>query len=132
MKTIYKQLIHGAAVLMLATSPVFAERDVSAAPSTFISGGVGDSDASTLKAMRNQYNVHMLFTEKSGAYLSGLHVQIANSKGDTVLDTVSEGPFLYARLPDGRYRISVALDEQAQQRILMVRGGKSTELHVAF
>ena len=44
----------------------------------------------------------------SGEYLADVTVKLVDAYGDTVLDAVSDGPLFYARVPPGRYRITVA------------------------
>lgn len=72
----------------------------------FVSGGVGEVRQEAMHAVQGEYNLHLLFAEKgTGAYLASVKVLIMNKKGATILDTVSKGPFLYAQLPAGHYKI---------------------------
>ena len=62
--------------------------------------------------MRNEadhYNVWLIFAEReSGHYVADLKVRIVDARGDAVVDTVVDGPWLLAQLPPGRYRVQVA------------------------
>jgi hypothetical protein len=65
------------------------------------------------------------FTTGSGEYLSGVAVQVARSDGTVVFNATSDGPYLYARLPQGHYRLTASLDGAQRSRDLYVpaRGG---------
>jgi hypothetical protein len=74
---------------------------------SYVSGGVGVSERQALDQVKSQYNLHLLFAySKSGAFLAGVRVRIAKASGAEVLDAVSAGPYFYARLPAGHYRVS--------------------------
>lgn len=74
---------------------------------SYVSGGVGEAQQQTMKAMRKDYNLLLTFAiEKSGEYLADVKVHIQDAKGKKVLETVSPGPLFYAKLPQGKYRIT--------------------------
>jgi hypothetical protein len=83
----------------------------------YISGGIGVSGREEMEQVKSQYNLRLLFAESgSGAYLSGVRVQIRDSAGPTLLTTVTTGPWLYADLAPGNYTLTVEYAGQAQTR----------------
>lgn len=114
------------------TSSALAER-VSTNGITYQSGGIGEEEQEKLRTEAPDFNLHMTFAEKiSGAYLTDIAVTIRNNAGATVLATTSEGPWFFARLPEGRYRITVGLAAAAgeeQTRVLQISRGKTAKLH---
>lgn len=72
-----------------------------------------------------EYNLHLLFAIKSGAYLADVKVTIQNAKGHTVLDAVSDGPWFYAKLAPGKYTVKADVDGKVQARTVTVGKGKS-------
>src|SRR5690606_2797019 len=61
-------------------------------------GGVGAEDRAAMQAQAADYNLHLTFAAKgSGAYLSDVKVVIRDARGKTLVDTVTSGPWLYAR-----------------------------------
>lgn len=79
----------------------------------FVTGGIGENDQNALKAMRKDYNLLLTFAvKKTGAYLADVKVNIQDAKGKKILETVSTGPLFYAKLPPGKYRITVASNER--------------------
>jgi hypothetical protein len=87
---------------------------------TFVSGGAGDDDRDALKQVENQYNLRLMFAARSGEYLANVAVTLADSRGNTVLDTIADGPIFYAHVPPGRYRLTVASQGQSQGRDVTV------------
>ena len=74
---------------------------------TFISGGVGKDEAQLADAIsRYGYNVQLVFAEQTGSFLADVNRHITDAAGNTVLDTVSEGPMFLAKLPPGQYRVA--------------------------
>jgi hypothetical protein len=74
---------------------------------SYISGGVGSDAVQALRDVKGRYNLHLLFAvQGSGEYLANVRVRLANRQGNTVLDTVSDGPYFFAKLQPGRYQVS--------------------------
>jgi hypothetical protein len=83
----------------------------------FVSGGLGEGERTALRSMGARYNMRLLFAlAGSGEYLADVTVKLVDAHGDTVLDTISDGPLFYARVPPGSYRITVASAGQSQTR----------------
>lgn len=89
----------------------------------FVSGGAGDEDRTALKQVESQYNVRLLFAARDGAFLANIGVTLADARGATVLDTISDGPIFYAHVPPGRYRLTVSNQGQTQTRDVTVSAG---------
>ncbi|NJA06267.1 carboxypeptidase regulatory-like domain-containing protein [Methylococcaceae bacterium WWC4] len=88
---------------------------------SFISGGIGEDERAALKKVRTDYNLGLLFsTQGSGEYLSDVTVRISDGNGAIVLDTVSEGPMLFAKLKPGRYQVSAEHAGQALRKPVTV------------
>jgi hypothetical protein len=96
---------------------------------TFISGGVGGDERNAMQAIRGDYNLSLLFfVQGSGEYLSDVKVSITDSKGNTFLETVSDGPMLLASLKSGRYTVTAELDGQVAHKKATIVGNKRTSL----
>lgn len=75
---------------------------------TFISGGVGDDSQQAMLAVKQDYNLRMLFArEGTGEYFASLPLRIFDPAGNLLLKATSAGPFFYARLQPGRYTVEV-------------------------
>ena len=80
---------------------------------SYVSGGVGTESIERLNSLSGNFNLKLVFALKSGEYVSGVRVSVADAAGKTFLDTTSEGPWLLAKLPVGRYRVSATFGGKA-------------------
>jgi hypothetical protein len=85
-----------------------------------LSGGIGEEERETLRRLAREYNVQLIFAAKEGHYVAEVHVTIADERGSTVLEAVSEGPWLYTKLPAGTYTIMAQVNGQTQRRVVHV------------
>ena len=90
----------------------------------FVSGGVGEEERLAIEKLSLGYSLELLFATKSlpNQYLADVKVQIKDRDGKVVLDTVSQGPFLLAKVPPGRYSISADSDGRVKQQTVQVTG----------
>jgi hypothetical protein len=92
----------------------------------YVSGGIGSPGQREMRAVRNDYNLHLLFAVKgTGEYLADIPVTIADAKGRVLVEATAEGPYFFARLPAGRYRVTAGTGATAITRTVSVgsRGG---------
>ena len=90
---------------------------------TFVSGGAGTEDRDALRQVESQYNLRLLFAARNGDYLANVAVTLSDARGNAVLDTIAEGPIFYARVPAGRYRLTVSNQGQSQSRDISIGNG---------
>lgn len=96
---------------------------------SFVSGGVGGDERAAMQAMRADYNLSLLFSVAgTGEYLSDVKVSIKDANGNNFLDTVSDGPMLFARLKAGRYLVSADNNGQVIHKTATVKGRRLTSL----
>ncbi len=116
---------------ILLNYPVFADEPQITPQSqgdvTFISGGVGSDEQDAIKAVRGEYNLNLLFSAQgTGEYLSDVKVSISDSAGNTILDTVADGPMLLAKLKPGSYTVNTEFDGKVSHKKVKVgKKGKS-------
>lgn len=92
---------------------------------TYISGGVGIDEGDALRAVRDQYNLHLLFAvDGKGEYVSDVTVRIADESDRTLLETLSSGPHLFLRVQPGRYRITAAYGGLTMRKTVTVGAGR--------
>jgi hypothetical protein len=68
-----------------------------------ISGGVSLGARDNLRAQERDANAKLVFALNTGNYVSDVHVKVMDSKGNVVIDDVSNGPWVLAKLPAGTY-----------------------------
>ena len=115
--------------LALGTSLFCGQAAVQAAPLdvqtagdiSYVSGGVGASEQEALAQMKSDYNLRLLFAVAgSGSFLSAIPVTIADGAGQVLVQAVSEGPYFFARVPPGHYRISAERAGQVKTQSVRV------------
>lgn len=91
----------------------------------YMTGGIGEDEAKTFLALAPRYSLRLTLTSPSGNYLADVDVKIATVDGNVVLDTRTDGPFLYVMLPAGRYRIVANAGRSDVSKVVVVprRGG---------
>jgi hypothetical protein len=94
----------------------------------FVSGGVGDDSAEQMAALGREYNLKLLFAAKDGHYLAEVEVKITDEGNRSVLSTVAEGPFLFARLAPGKYQVTSSYAGVAQTRQTTIAASGRREL----
>jgi hypothetical protein len=96
---------------------------------TFVSGGVGGEEQRAMQAMKSDYNLSLLFSvQGTGEYLSDVKVTITDTSGNVFLDTVAEGPKLFANLKAGRYLVTANQEGRVVRKTATVGGNHTTSL----
>jgi len=100
---------------------------------TYVSGGIGQDEAQAFEAAASRYPLALEFAIKHtprAEYTADVHVVVTDAQGTRVLDTNSDGPFLLAKLPAGRYTVTAERHQQTLTRTVHVATHKPT--HVMF
>jgi hypothetical protein len=87
---------------------------------SYVSGGVGTTSIDRLSSLAGNFNLKLVFAQKSGDYVSDVKVTIANAAGKTLLDTTSEGPWFLTKLPVGNYQIVATFAGNPEKRTIAV------------
>ncbi|MFA5941469.1 MAG: carboxypeptidase-like regulatory domain-containing protein [Sinimarinibacterium sp.] len=80
---------------------------------SFLTGGIGIDEARAMRGERMKYPLAMTFVQRYGEssqFLAHILVEISRDDGSPVLCATSEGPYLFADLPAGRYHVSATTD----------------------
>jgi len=96
---------------------------------SYVSGGVGDDEQSAIKEMATDYTLEVLMALKNGSYLTDVHVRIVDKQGNTLLETVSKGPFLLVNLQPGTYVIEADYQGSKQQKTAYLDRGEREQLN---
>lgn len=90
---------------------------------SYITGGIGLDESRAIKAAEKDFTLSLLFAQtKRGEYLSDVKVSIVDKAGKTVLEAVSDGPILLARLPAGAYQVSADYDGKVLVKTVRIEG----------
>jgi hypothetical protein len=94
---------------------------------TFVSGGVGEDEAAMFKSAASGYPLELQFVQKAtprDEFLASVKVKITDRSKNMVLDTVTNGPFLLAKLPAGTYRVEADYNGIVKRQSVDVQAGK--------
>jgi hypothetical protein len=129
-----RRLIAVLSVAALATAPSLHAQMTEATPvigSAEVqvwSGGVGEGAREALEEQAQDANLKLEFATPDGHYLADVKVVIRSRGGQTVLETIFEAPWVYVRLPAGRYTVIASTRVSRQARAVRVSSGKRTTL----
>ena len=89
----------------------------------YITGGIGLDESTAIKSAEKDFSLSLLFAQtKRGEYLSDVKVSIKDEAGKSVLEAVSDGPMLLARLPAGAYTVSAEYDGKTLTKTVRIEG----------
>ena len=100
---------------------------------SYITGGVSIEEARALEAARNNYRIWVVTADRqSGAWLAGAEARVVDGRGNTILDTTIEGPYLLVDLEPGRYTVEVTMNGQTQRHNVTVGSRGTRQLMTYF
>jgi hypothetical protein len=96
---------------------------------SYVSGGVCLGGVDQMKSMAKNFQLEVVLVEKNEAYtkenyIADVKVKINDLKDNTILDVVTEGPFLLANLPIGHYQIIAEYNGVVKTRKVNIRQNK--------
>jgi hypothetical protein len=92
----------------------------------YVTGGIGADAVEAFKQAAAKYPLELLFAQKAlpnDVYLAGVKVTVRQA-GKVLLETESDGPFLLAHLPSGKYQIEAVSEGVTRQQTVDVQAGK--------
>ena len=98
----------------------------------YVSGGVSLDEQQMLRDMTQDDNVQLIFAAKNGDYLSDVTVQIVDTSGHEVLNTVTQGPWLFTKLPIGTYSIRATIKGQSQGAMFTAPAAGQTRIYLTW
>ena len=96
----------------------------------YVTGGVGQGEAQAMKSATSQWPLALQFAVTTGAgkaqYAADIDVAIHDAGGKSLLQAVSNGPFLLARLEPGTYTVQATRQGTMKQQKVTVRQGRTS------
>ena len=93
-----------------------------------VSGGVSLNARDNLRTQERDANVKLVFALNTGNYVADVHVKVVDSRGKVVIDDVSNGPWVLAKLPAGSYTATATYNGKAMtQRFSAGSGLRTTQ-----
>jgi hypothetical protein len=81
----------------------------------YLFGGVSTNEREAMEERAKDYNLKLVFAEKTGPYLSDVSVALASGKDGEILTIATNGPWFYIQLPPGTYEVKAIFRGEARQ-----------------
>lgn len=94
---------------------------------SYITGGIGEDEVIAFRHAAAAYPLELQFAQKArprDVFLSDVKVTIRDRSGRMLLDTTTEGPFLLAQLPAGKYRVEADFRGELKHQAVEIHPGK--------
>lgn len=89
----------------------------------YVTGGISIEEEQALAEIAKDFTLKVVTALRCGDYLNKINLLILDDAGGIVLEAVTDGPILYANLPDGKYTVvASAFGEQYKKRITAKTG----------
>jgi hypothetical protein len=104
---------------------------------SFVTGGIPYEQIPAFNQARSQYPLNIEVYEREGkknGFTADAEIKLTSVKtGDVVLETKTEGPFLWAKVPPGAYKLETTLAGRTKEsRVTVGSGAKPTRAIVVF
>jgi hypothetical protein len=103
---------------------------------TYLTGGVGRSEAAVMRANAKDYLLELIFTQKlqgqRDEFVADVKVQIQDEQQIVLLDIASEGPFFLANLPQGNYLVIAEFNSEVIQKKVTVVADKHQKIEFSW
>ncbi|MBC7994797.1 MAG: hypothetical protein H7Z15_16320 [Rhizobacter sp.] len=102
---------------------------------SYVTGGIPYEQIPAFTQARGQYSLNIEVYEKDGAkngFSADAQVKLIDRKGAVVLDAKTDGPYLWAKVPAGQYRLQTTLAGKMKEQRVSVGASKSTRAIVVF
>ncbi|WP_063778401.1 hypothetical protein [Cupriavidus basilensis] len=97
----------------------------------YLSGGIGEDEAAAFRAAAPAYSLRLTFTGKRGEFLADVDTRIYKPDGKQIFRAISDGPFMYIKLPAGKYRVVATANgiERKTEVTIPSKGGVAQHLN---
>jgi hypothetical protein len=88
----------------------------------YLTGGIGLGEREALAARSKEFNLKVVAAaERSGDYLAEVRMKVIDARdAKVVLDTMMNGPWLFAQLPPGKYTLEATYAGKAVTKTVEV------------
>lgn len=101
----------------------------------YVTGGAVYEQLPSFQQARSQYPLNIEIYEKAGAknqFTADAQVKLIDRSGAVVLDARADGPYLWAKVPPGQYKVQTTLNGVMKEQRVAVNSGRSTRAIFVF
>lgn len=97
----------------------------------YLTGGIGEEESRAILKEGSSWPLMLELAQADtprAAFISDVLVTIKDGSGNTVLETVTEGPYLLVKLPPGKYSLDATYESTKRHRDLSIQKGGSKKI----
>jgi hypothetical protein len=101
----------------------------------YVTGGIPFEQIPAFTLARSSYPLNIEVYEKAGAkseFTADAQIKLFDRSGNVVLDAKTEGPYLWAKVPPGQYRLQTTLNGRMQEQRVSIGSSGATRAVVTF
>lgn len=86
---------------------------------TYVTGGVCSEEVNFMKGIAQHFPLEIVLVQQANGkeiYIADVNVSLHNAQQEEVLYVVTDGPFLFVNLPDGKYTINATYHDIKQTK----------------
>lgn len=86
---------------------------------SYVSGGVCSEEVNFMKGVAQHFPLEIVLVQQANGkeiYIADVNVSLHNAQQEEVLYVVTDGPFLFVNLPDGKYTINATYHDIKQTK----------------
>jgi hypothetical protein len=96
---------------------------------SYMTGGITEDESRAMRQEAKNWPLTVIFSEgREREYLADVAVNIKDGRGKDILDVVTDGPILSARLPEGRYIVSADWEGRTLKRTVILKRGAPRQM----
>jgi hypothetical protein len=97
---------------------------------TYLNGGIGQTEADAMQRMAKEFPLRLTFSErKDGEFIADVPVVILDARGNPVFELPKAGPQLYVMLPNGKYKVSARFNGLTESQDVTLAGKEGKDLN---
>lgn len=105
--------------------PGLAKDPVTQGEVSYVTGGTGSDERAKIEAQAAGFNLKLTHAAPNGDFVSNVQVRISDGQGKQLIETVTEGPLMFAKLPPGSYTVACTFNGKEQTRKVQVSAQRS-------
>jgi hypothetical protein len=101
----------------------------------YVTGGAVYEELPSFQRARSEYPLNIEIYEKAGAknqFTADAQVKLIDRNGKVVLDAQADGPYLWAKVPPGQYKVQTTLNGTMKEQRVSVASSRPTRAIFVF
>jgi hypothetical protein len=98
---------------------------------TYVSGGICAEEVNFMKGIARHFPLEVVLVQEHEGreiYIADVSVSLQNAKQKQVLDVVTDGPFIFVNLPDGKYTVTASYHGISQTKSVNIAQKKHSRI----